>query len=131
MSRRLAMASNCSPSTFLANNQSLIEQEDNQRFIPPANDIFQCEEAETKSSALKRKNKVVNDDMSKLPRIQPSSTSPPVLPTGPSFPSYKSHSNLAMVSGYPREPQVAAQDAGVGQEDEWRNIKVVSRWEIR
>ena len=127
------MTSNCNPSTFLANNQSLLEHEDNQRFIPATNDIFQCEEAEKKSSGFKRKNKAVLDDISKLPRIQPSSTSPPVLLTGPSFPSYKSNSNLAMVSGYPREPQVTAKDAGAshGQEDEWKNIKVVSRREMR
>jgi hypothetical protein len=131
MSDRLAMASSCSPSTFLANNQSLLEQEDNQCFIPASNDIFQCEEAETKSSGFKRKNITVNDDISKLSRIQPSSTSPPVLPTGPSFPSYKSNSNLAMVSGYPREPQVTAQDTGASQEDEWKNIKVVSRGDLR
>eukprot|EP00091_Calanus_sinicus_P006782 TRINITY_DN17533_c0_g1_i1.p2 TRINITY_DN17533_c0_g1~~TRINITY_DN17533_c0_g1_i1.p2 ORF type:complete len:137 (-),score=24.63 TRINITY_DN17533_c0_g1_i1:249-659(-) len=30
-----------------------------------------------------------------------------------------------MVSGYPREPQVPAQDAGAGQEDEWRNVRVM------
>ena len=124
------MASSCSPSTFLANNQSLLEHQENQRFIPATNDIFQCEESESKSSGFKRKNVTVNDDVSKLPRIQPSLKSTPVLPTGPSFPSYKSNSNLAMVSGYPREPQATAQDAGASQEDEWKNIKVVSRGEM-
>ena len=121
------MSSDCSPSTFLANTESLLEPSDNQRFIPAANEIFQFEAAESKVSGFKRKNKPEKDDVSKLPRTQLCMTSPPLLPTGPSFPLYKSSSNLAVVSGYPHGTQGAAQDAEAGQEDEWKNIKVVSK----
>ena len=113
------MSSDCSSSTFLANNESLLEPSDNQRFIPAANEIFQSEAAESKVSGFKRKNKPEKDDVSKLPRT--------LLPTGPSFPLNKLSSNLAVVSGYPHNTQGAAQDAEAGQEDEWKNIKVVSK----
>ena len=121
------MSSDCSPSTFLANNESLLEPSDNQRFIPAANEIFQCEAAESKVSGFKRKNKPEKDDVSKLPRTQLCMTSPPLLPTGPSFPLNNLSSNLAVVSGYPPDMKGAAQDAEAGQEDEWKNIKVVSK----
>ena len=93
---------------------------DNQRFIPAANNIFQCEAAESKLSGFKRKNKPEKDDVSKLPKTQ-------LLQTGPSFLLFKSSSNLAVVSGYPLDTQGAAQDAETDQEEEWKNIKVVSK----
>jgi hypothetical protein len=123
------MSSDCSPSTFLANNESLLEPSDNQCFIPAANEIFHCEASESKLSEFKRKNNPEKDDVSKLPRTQLCLTSPPLLPTGPSFPLNQSSSNLAVVSGYPHDTQAAAQDAEAGQEDEWKNIKVVRKGE--
>ena len=125
------MTSDCSPSTFLFNNESLLEPSDKQRFIPAENEIFQCEAVELKSSGFKRKNKPEKDDVSKLPRTQLCLTSTTLLPTGPSFPLYKLSSNFAVVSGYPHDTQGSAQDAEAGQEDEWKNIKVVSKGQTR
>ena len=128
---RLAMTAGCSPSTYLTNNESLLEPSD-PHFSPKANEIFHCESAmDSKPPGLKRKGPEIDHSRSKLPRAQPSLISPPLLPTGPSFQLYKPNSNLAMVPGYPHDPQVGAgsatgQDAGASQEDEWKNIKVVS-----
>ena len=123
------MSSESSSSAFLANNESMIEPSDNQHFIPAAKKVFQGEPAEAKTSGFKRKNKPEKEDVSKLPRSHIGLPSPPPLPTGPSFPLNKSSRNLAVVSGYPHDTQVAAQDADAGQKDEWTNIKVVSKRE--
>jgi len=128
--QRLAMTAGCSPSTYLTNNESLLEPSD-PHFSPKANEIFHCEPTiDSKPPGLKRKGPEIDHSRSKQPRAQPSLISPPLLPTGPSFQLYKPNNNLAMVPGYPHDPQNGAgsattQDAGASQEDEWKNIKVM------
>jgi len=128
--QRLAMTAGCSPSNYLTNNESLLEPSD-PHFSPKANEIFHCEPSmDSKPPGLKRKGPEIEHTRTKQPRAQPSLISPPLLPTGPSFQLYKPNNNLAMVPGYPHDPQNGAgsattQDTGASQEDEWKNIKVM------
>ena len=46
-----------------------------------------------------------------------------VSPTGHSFQLHNPSSKIAVVPGYPQNPQ----DSAISQEDEWKNIKVVRR----
>ena len=71
----------------------------------------------------KRRGADIVTSRSKQYRNQQSLMSPPLLPTGPSFQLHNPNSKIAVVPGYPQNPQ----DGGVSQEDEWKNIKVVRR----
>ena len=129
---RLAHKAGCSLATYMANNDSLLEPSGpvspGSGHSPKANEIFHCESATAKLPGLKRKFGGVGEPAEgsrpKLSCTSSSLISPPL---------FKPRPNLAMVPGYPHE---AAAGVGVGvgagashdtnQEDEWKNIKVVS-----
>jgi hypothetical protein len=69
---------------------------------------------------LKRRGPDIVNSRVKQYRKQQSLVSRPLLPTGPSFQLHNPNSKIAVVPGYPQNPQ-----DGVSQEDEWKNIKVV------
>merc|ERR1712050_787993 len=72
----------------------------------------------SKPPGLKRKCPEMVNNSSKLSRSPLSLMSPPLLPTGPSFQLHSPKSKIALVPGYQH-------DGGAGQEDEWKNIKVM------
>jgi hypothetical protein len=83
----------------------------------------------SKPPSLKRSGSEIATSRSKHHRSQ-SSLMSPLLPTGPSL--HSPSTNLAIVAGYQQNQEVGtgpsmAQDGGVTQEDEWKNIKVVRR----
>ena len=90
---------------------------------PKANEIFHCEAANTKLPGLKRKFIGVGGETetsrAKLACSAASLISPPL---------FKPRANLAMVPGYPHENGGPHDNAAPAQnqEDEWKNIKVVS-----
>ena len=100
--------------------------------IPPTQRVFpskinQEQTLSSKPPDLKRKGPEL-DHLSKPkhPRANPSLMSPPLFPTGPSFHIPKTNHTLP---GYQQNGGGCnnGQDDGVGQEDEWKNIKMVRR----
>ena len=78
---------------------------------------------DSKPPCLKRKGPELDLSKLKHPRGNPSLMSPPLIPRGPSFHIPKTHNGYQQNGGGCSN----GQDGGVGQEDEWRNIKVVRR----
>ena len=109
----------------LLNNPSLPEPLENQSFIPAAEKIFYSGAGDSKYSCSEITNSPEKAEQTKHPKILPCKAPPPMLPTGPSIPLYK---DLAMVPGQTRDPHshVATPKADASQEDEWKNIKVLS-----
>lgn len=126
---RAAAGAGCSISTLMATNDSLLDtgssgHHSSAGVSPKANEIFHCEAANTKLPGLKRKFIGVGGDTepsrAKLACSAASLISPPL---------FKPRANLAMVPGYPHENGTGASNhdnAAQNQEDEWKNIKVVS-----
>ena len=85
-------------------------------FSPNANEALKM------PPGLKRRGPDIVTSRSKQYRNE-QSLSPPLLPTGSSSQLHNPKSKIAVVPGYPQNPQ----DGGVSQEDEWKNIKVVRR----
>ena len=93
-----------------------------------------CNESNSSVNPIgpKRKGPEIHHSRSKHQRVQPSLLSPPLLPTGPAFRHHLHRCNLAVVPGQPQDSHLGAgspmaQDGGVSQEDEWKNIKVVRK----
>ena len=98
-------------------------------FSPKATEIFHCEAAGAKLPLPGLKRKFGTDGESSGPRPKLACSSGASLISPPLF---KPRPNLAMVPGYPHEAGPTAsghnnEHAAPGnQEDEWKNIKVVS-----
>lgn len=99
-------------------------------FSPKANEIFHCEGAAAKLPLPGLKRKFGDTEGSgPRPKLACSNGAGASLISPPLF---KPRSNLAMVPGYPHEAGHGAgghnnEHAATGnQEDEWKNIKVVS-----
>ena len=125
---RQAHNAGCSVSTLMTSDTLL---ETAIMTSPKANEIFHCEGVTTKLPGTKRKFGESERDREGRAKIscgqgpgQTSLISPPL---------FKPRPNLAMVPGYPHEAAPLGntggvsreQEAGPGQEDEWKNIKVV------
>ena len=114
----------------MANNETgILESGPGPAFSPKANEIFHCEGAGTKLPLPGLKRKFGGEAEASGPRPKLSCSSGASLISPPLF---KPRPNLAMVPGYPHEAGPAAgahnnEHAAPGnQEDEWKNIKVVS-----
>ena len=121
---RQAHAAGCSVTTLMANNDSLLETGPSPAssisFSPKANEIFHCEATSTKLPGLKRKIVGGDTDNNIRAKISCSSSNSMISP-----PLFKPRPNLAMVPGYPHEANTNQENAA-NQEDEWKNIRVVS-----
>ena len=114
----------------MANNETgLLESGPGPAFSPKANEIFHCEGPGTKLPLPGLKRKFGGEAEASGPRPKLSCSAGASLISPPLF---KPRPNLAMVPGYPHEagPGAGAHNnehtAPGNQEDEWKNIKVVS-----
>ena len=143
---RQALAAGCSLSTFMANNEREVLEPGPDTsihhltaFSPKATEIFHCEPGAGAGAGAGKlpglKRKLGGGGDTELGRAKVSCAgagagagsliSPPL---------FKPRPNLAMVPGYPHEAAqpaaatpAAGEHSGQGhQEDEWKNIKVVS-----
>ena len=129
---RQAVSQGCEISTLMANHETLLDTASSLNSLghsPKATEIFHCDSASSKGlPGLKRKfgesEREREGGRAKISSSQASLISPPL---------FKPRPNLAMVPGYPHEAAPLGntggvsreQEAGPGQEDEWKNIKVV------
>ena len=127
---RQAHTAGCSLTTFVANNETgILESGPGPAFSPKANEIFHCEGAGAKLPlpGLKRKFGGDAESSASRPKVAASAGSGASLISPPLF---KPRPNLAMVPGYPHEAGPGGHNnehaAPGNQEDEWKNIKVVS-----
>ena len=113
----------------MATNDTLLESGHQPGQVSPkANEIFHCEAGSTKLPGLKRKLMVGSDAGESRVKMSCSSAGSLVSP-----PLFKPRPNLAMVPGFPHENgsvsgggQADNATSNTNQEDEWKNIKVVS-----
>ena len=131
-----ANSQGCSISSLMANNETLLDTASSLNSLghsPKAHEIFHCD---TKQSLPGMKRKLGENERERereAGRAKISCSQPGSLISPPLF---KPRPALAMVPGYPHSPHEAAQangavnhemvGPGASQEDEWKNIKVVS-----
>ena len=128
-SRRSSNTSNSPPCSV--QTSSSISFQSTQRVSPNSEGVGgrfpnvspNANEALNMPPGLKRRGPDIVTSRSKQYRNQQSLVSPPLIQTGPSFQLHNPNSKIAVVPGYPQNPQ----DGGASQEDEWKNIKVVRR----